>query len=151
MISCFREWYSYGTVAWGEHITFQEWIFFFFLSLALKVANVKWIPANQIALYIFKAVGFFKQFSMHIMGSVALWEINVTVIENDCRSEMPLGQVLRKASVKFNTQGTSSQSLCGSRKKEVLEKLLQNKVLWGFQVRQQYPNLVAFWLSKLLL
>lgn len=44
--------------------------------------------------------------------------------------KLPPGQVLRRASVKFSTQGASSQSLCGSRK-EVLEELLQNKVLWG--------------------
>lgn len=34
---------------------------------------------------------------MHIIGSVGLWGINVTVIENDSRSEVPLGQVLRES------------------------------------------------------
>lgn len=33
--------------------------------------------------------------------------------------KLPPGQVLKRASVKFNTQGTSSQSLCDSRKKSV--------------------------------
>lgn len=33
--------------------------------------------------------------------------------------KLPLGQVLRRASVKFNTQGALSQSLRGSREKSV--------------------------------
>jgi len=35
-------------------------------------------------------------------------------------------------------------------RKKVLEKLLQNEVVWGIQVRQQYPNQAAFRLCELL-
>lgn len=42
-------------------------------------------------------------------------------------AKLPLGQVLRRASVKFNTQGTLSQSLYGSRGGKSVGKAAANQ------------------------